>query len=310
MKWQTKVETGISPDKISYDSKIIFIGSCFAQEIGEIMSRVGFDVNVNPFGVLYNPASIASSLDKLATPLVYTKDDIIANGDIYKSLAHSSEYSDMTEEGLLNRINESLKDSSRFFAGSEWVVVTLGTSWVYKLKNNGRVVANCHKLHSDNFVRESMSVNEIVNLMAPHIEKTPQKRWVFNISPIRHLKDGAHGNQLSKATLILAIEELVKRYPNSIYFPSYEIVMDELRDYRFYAGDMIHLSKEAIEYVWERFAEFVFSPETFELLKYYKRLVLMKEHRPMFPKSEEFAAFEKKKEELEGYITKKTGKTL
>jgi len=130
------------------------------------------------------------------------------------------------------------------------------------------------------------------------------------VSPVRHLKDGAHGNQLSKARLLLAIEELVNNFHNAVYFPSYEIVMDELRDYRFYASDMIHISKEGTEYVWERFAEFVFSHDTLALLEDYKRLALMREHRPMFPESEEFAAFEKKKRELEGYIAKKMGKTL
>jgi len=310
MKWQTKAEIGLSPNKISYDSKIIFLGSCFAQEIGNMMSRVSFDVNVNPFGVLYNPASIASSLDKLSNPSRYTKDDIIINGDIYKSLAHSSEFSDMTEEGLLNKINLSLDQSSRFFYDAEWVVITLGTSWIYRLRENGRVVANCHKLHSDCFERVNMSVMEIVDILAPHLEKNSKKKWLFNVSPVRHMKDGAHGNQLSKARLLLAIEELVNNFPNAIYFPSYEIVMDELRDYRFYASDMVHISKEGIEYVWERFAEFVFSHDTLVLLDDYKRLAIMKEHRPMFPESEEFAAFEKKKKELEVYIAKKTGKTL
>ena len=310
MKWQTKAETGLSPYKISYDSKIIFLGSCFAQEIGEMMSRMSFDVNVNPFGVLYNPASIASSLDKLSNPSLYTKDDIIINGDIYKSLAHSSEYSGMSEEGLLNKINISLEQSSRFFNDAGWVAITLGTSWIYRLKGNGRVVANCHKLNSGSFVRENLSVKEIVDFLAPHLEKNPQKKWLFNVSPVRHLKDGAHGNQLSKARLLLAIEELVNNFPNASYFPSSEIVMDELRDYRFYASDMIHISKEGTEYVWERFAEFVFSHDTLVLLDDYKRLALMKEHRPMFPESDEFAAFEKKKRELEGYIAKKMGKTL
>lgn len=310
MKWQTKVDSGVSPLKISYNDKILFLGSCFAQEIGEIMAQMGFDAGVNPFGVLYNPASVAMALKRLSSPVPFTADEIILNGDIYKSLSHSSEFSEMTKEGLIKRINESLEKSSAFFSAADWISITLGTSWIYRLKSSGRVVANCHKLHSDNFERENMSVREIVDVLSPCIDSSPQKKWIFNVSPVRYLKDGAHGSQLSKARLMLALEELVRKYPNTVYFPSYEIVMDELRDYRFYAHDMIHVSKEAAEYIWERFSEFILSPGSLALLEDYKKLTLMKKHRPMFPESKEFSGFEAKIKELEGDIAKKRFKTL
>ena len=310
MKWQTKVDSGVSPFKISYNDKILFLGSCFAQEIGEIMAQMGFDVSVNPFGVLYNPASIALSLEKLSNPVPFLEDEIILNGDIYKSLSHSSEFSDMTKDGLLKKINESLEQSSAFFSTAGWISITIGTSWIYRLKSSGRVATNCHKLRSDNFERENMSVGEIVSILSPCIDAYPQKKWIFNVSPVRYMKDGAHGSQLSKAQLMLALEELVQKYPNTVYFPSYEIVMDELRDYRFYAYDMIHVSKETAEYIWERFSEFILSPDSLTLLGDYKKLTLMKKHRPMFPESNEFSGFEAKIKELEGDIAKKRFKTL
>ncbi|EKD31671.1 MAG: hypothetical protein ACD_77C00278G0006 [uncultured bacterium] len=310
MKWQTKVDSGVSQFKISYNDKILFLGSCFAQEIGEIMAQMGFDVSVNPFGVLYNPASIALSLEKLSTPVPFLEEGIILNGDIYKSLSHSSEFSDMTKHGLLKKINESLEKSSAFFSTAGWISITLGTSWIYRIKSSGRVVANCHKLRSDSFTRENMSVKEIISILSTCIDANPQKKWIFNVSPVRYMKDGANGSQLSKARLMLALEELVQKYPNTVYFPSYEIVMDELRDYRFYAHDMIHVSKETTEYIWERFAEFILSADSHTLLGDYKKLTLMKKHRPMFPESNEFIDFEAKIKELEGDIAKKRFKSL
>lgn len=304
MKWSTYVDAGNPPFNINYGDKILFLGSCFAQEIGSVMQNMGFECVVNPFGVLYNPASIASSLERLASGIPFCKEDIIQNGDVYKSIFHSSDYADMNEEGLLREINNSLKVNSAFFRESDVVALTLGTTWLYKLKSGGRIVANCHKLPANDFVRESLTVEECLSLLEPVISKYSDKRWVISVSPVRHFKDGAHENQLSKARLLLAADTLTRRYSNVCYFSSYEIVMDELRDYRFYAADLIHLSREATDYIWQRFADFILGEKSKELLKDYKRLFEMKSHRPLFPESKNYKEFEKRLCELEEKLKK------
>lgn len=305
MKWITRVDTGIPPFNINYDDKILFLGSCFAQEIGTIMQNMGFECLVNPFGVLYNPASIAGSLERLVSATPFCSSDIIRNGDVYKSIYHSSDYAEMSEEALLRKINTSLEQSSAFFKQSDVIALTLGTTWLYKLQSDGRTVANCHKLPSNAFSREFLSAEQCISLLEPVIRKNQDKRWIISVSPVRHLKDGAHENQLSKARLLIAADELSRRYSNVCYFPSYEIVMDELRDYRFYAADMIHLSREATDYIWERFAEFILDEKSEELLKDYKRLYEMKSHRPLFPESKSYKEFEKRLCDLEEKLKKR-----
>lgn len=305
MKWNTHVDTGNPPFNINYGDKILFLGSCFAQEIGSIMQNMGFECLVNPFGVLYNPASVAGSLERLASGTPFCNSDIIKNGDIFKSIYHSSDYADMSEEGLLRQINTSLEQSSAFFRQSDVIAITLGTTWLYRLQSDGRIVANCHKLPANAFTREFLSAEESLSLLEPVIQRNMDKRWVISVSPVRHFKDGAHENQLSKARLLLAADELSRRYSNVCYFPSYEIVMDELRDYRFYAADMIHLSREATDYIWERFSEFILDEKSKELLKDYKRLFEMKSHRPLFPESKSYKEFEKRLCELEEKLKKK-----
>ncbi|PKP42965.1 MAG: GSCFA domain protein [Bacteroidetes bacterium HGW-Bacteroidetes-10] len=305
MKWNTPVETGSSPFWVSYRDKILFLGSCFAQEIGKTMQNMGFESLVNPFGVLYNPASIAFSLEKLMTGAPFKAEDVIQNDDIFKSIYHSSDYADISADGLLGRINDALAINSAFFHNSDVVALTMGTTWIYKLREDGRVVANCHKLPSDAFTRECLSVEDTVNMLSPFIEKYPSKRWIISVSPVRHFKDGAHENQLSKSRLLLASDELSCKYSNVCYFPSYEIVMDELRDYRFYAADLIHLNREATDYIWERFAGFILDDKSKELLRDYKRLFEMKSHRPLFPGSKNYKEFEKRLCELEEKLKKR-----
>ncbi len=302
MKLQTKIGIEKYPYLISYKDKILFLGSCFANEIGTIMKSMQFNVLVNPFGVLYNPASISYALDRLDSNRQFEKSDIIQDGDVYKSLHHSSEYASMSLEGLLSDNNRLLGEASIHYKESKWIMVTLGTKWIYRLRSNGMVVANCHKLDQKKFSRESLSVDEIVDLLSPYILKAPDKIWLFTVSPVRHWKDGAHGNQLSKATLLLAIEKLQNLFQNVLYFPAYEILMDELRDYRWYSEDMLHPSRPAVNYIWDVFKEYLTDEPAKELMVDVNKLNMMNMHKPFFLESQSFLKFDIERKEFENKL--------
>lgn len=302
MKFSTKVPIADFEQKISYRDNLISLGSCFSDEIGLKLESLCFNICVNPFGVLYNPASVASALDRLSAGRRFDGGDVISDGDVWKSLYHSSKYADYTEKGLLENLNFSLQKSSEHFISSQWVMITLGTRWVYRLKSKNILVSNCHKLPGKEFSREQLSIGDTVGLISPFIEAYPDKKWLFTVSPVRHWKDGAHENQLSKATLLLAIEEMRKNFSNVFYFPAYEVFMDELRDYRYYAEDMLHPSAQAVDYIWELFREHLIDEQEEELMDMIGKLNEMKKHRPFFPKSDSFRRFESEMSHLEGVV--------
>ena len=213
---------------------------------------------MNPFGTLYNPSSIAEAIRMLLQPEQFTGDDLFQHEGIYHSFSHHSRFSSPSETECLANINRRLFSSADTILKAQRMILTFGTAWVYKLKSSGKVVSNCHRLPEKMFDRQLLTVGEIVaewkSLLLSLWKQNPELKILFTVSPIRHWKDGAHGNQLSKATLLLAIDALQKEFPeHTAYFPAYEIMMDELREYRFYADDMLHPSTTAIEYIWERF---------------------------------------------------------
>lgn len=303
MKWQTKVEITPLKEKILYSDKILFMGSCFAGEVGTQMRDLRFDVLTNPFGVMFNPASIALSLKRLDGCTLFVEEDIFTTGDLYKSFYHGSEFAWESKEEFLRSNNEILKKASQHFQKSKQVVITFGTSWIFKDKSSRQVVSNCHKLPASNFERTSLSSEDVFALFAPFIEKYKEKQWILTVSPVRHLKDGAHGNQLSKSKLLIATDLLTQSFSNVTYFCAYELFMDELRDYRFYASDMVHPSADAIRYIWERFREFAIAPECETKIKMVESLNQMRKHRPLFPGSKEFQEFLQKIEQLEEKIS-------
>lgn len=278
MKLQTIVDIEPSAWKIGYEDKILMLGSCFADSIGEQMTQRGLDVTVNPFGTLYNPLSIANAIN-CQSPIV----NFQFHDGLWHSMMHHGSFSRPTREETETVVQHSIETMQRALNEATVVIVTFGTAWVYEVKderlmvNGERIVGNCHKLPADQFMRRRLSVEEIVNTWQPILAKYPDKHWLFTVSPIRHIKDGLHENQLSKASLLQAVDQL------SDYFPSYEIVLDELRDYRFYADDLVHPSSLAINYVWERFAETFCTPQTRNEMniryKQYKRT----QHRPLHP---------------------------
>ena len=271
LKLQTPVETCKSKVSISQNDRIFILGSCFADNIGQKMADLGFDACVNPFGTIYNPVSVSNCIARLSSGIPFSKDECVpmgAGAGLVCSFSHHTSFARRTEEEFLKVANASLEEASRRWNAATKVIITLGTAWIYEYSRTGETVSNCLKIDAKEFTRRRLSVREtslpLINMLARH----PDKEFIFTVSPILHLKDGAHGNQLSKGTLLLALEEVMAKFPERCdYFPAYEIVLDELRDYRFYAPDMIHPSAQAVDYIWSRFVDFAVPKQEFDELK-------------------------------------------
>ncbi|MDR2765178.1 MAG: GSCFA domain-containing protein [Tannerella sp.] len=274
----------------------MLLGSCFAENIGKRLTDGKFNVDVNPFGILYNPASTAEAIKRLLQPEVWSEKDLFFHEGLYHSWAHHSRFSAVTPAQSLHKINERLRAAAEHLRQTDWLLVTFGTAYVYRLKETGQVVANCHKLPDRMFVRERLSVSQIVEtweeLLARLWRIRPAMKMLFTVSPVRHWKDGAHENQLSKSILLLAIEQLQAQHPQQVlYFPAYELMMDELRDYRFYAEDMLHPSEVAVQYLWERFAETWLDAAARETLEKVREIQQALNHRPLNPQNELYKQF-------------------
>ncbi|MEA1886037.1 MAG: GSCFA domain-containing protein [Bacteroidota bacterium] len=266
MELRTKVKISPAKKKIAYSSPVLFIGSCFADDIGRQFQKGKLEVLINPFGVLYNPLSAGRALQLVMEGKSFCKEDLFYYDHKYLSFYHDTGFSSRNYEKSLEKINNSLSEARTFLKSAAYLFITFGTAWVYRWKENNEVVANCHKIPAKRFSRHLLKSEDIVNrwtqLISGLNEFNSNLNIVFTTSPVRHLKDGAHGNQVSKSTLLVAIEELISGGEHLSYFPSYEIVLDELRDYRFYNKDMVHPSDTAIEYIWERFTDAYFNNET------------------------------------------------
>lgn len=270
LKLQTPVEAWQSVVKVSLDDRIMVLGSCFAENIGLKMDCLGFDVCLNPFGTLYNPVSVCNAIARLSSGIPFHKDECVemgAGAGLICSFSHHTSFARKDAAGFLEHANASLADAASKLSAANRVIVTLGTAWCYEYAATGEIVSNCLKRDAKEFRRRRLSVAETSLLLRNMVARFPDKGFIFTVSPIRHMKDGAHGNQMSKSTLLLAIDEVVAAYPDRCdYFPAYEIVMDELRDYRFYAADMVHPSDQAVDWLWERFKDFaVPGPDSAEL---------------------------------------------
>lgn len=295
-----RTEINITPlsQTVFYGDGILFLGSCFADEIGSICRGLGFNALVNPFGVLYNPSSIAQSIKRLQKGTTFTHDDVIkVGGEFFCTFNHNTDFWCSSEEALLEKVNTHLAEAYTHFHQTKWVVVSLGTSWAFRDKITGGVVSNCHKLPANRFERVFLSTDQSVTIMNKLLEAFPDKQFIFTVSPLRHLKDGLHENQLSKASLLLAVDQVSKSYGNAHYFPAYEILLDELRDYRFYKEDMVHPTDQAVRYIWEKFVEFAIAPSEYPAMKAAEELKQMLQHKPLFPDSDSYRKFEALKEQ-------------
>lgn len=273
---RTVVEVKGWPERVARDAGILSLGSCFSMEIGNKLAEEGYGICSNPFGVLYNPASIANSIDFLAQDHKFTAEDVVPRdtnpirsdhtvsiqpghrpiapeGGGYVSFYHHGSFARRTPEEFLRNANTSISAASSAFKKAGWIMVTFGTAWIFRHLERDIIVSNCHKHPAWEFRRELLTVEDITDRWDDIVKAFPDKHFIFTVSPIRHRKDGMHGNQISKAILLLAVEHLASAFPNTHYFPAYEIVLDELRDYSWFADDLVHPSPETVNIVWERF---------------------------------------------------------
>lgn len=294
VKLQTIVDSKPSDWKIGYEDRILMLGSCFSDEIGEQMQQRHLPVTCNPFGTLYNPLSIANAINYKLQITNYELPLVEYDG-LWHSMAHHGAFSRPTKEEAEEAVRESIKTMQKALSEATVVIVTFGTAWVYEWnkesggrnqESGGRsqnkyVVANCHKMPESWFSRRRLSVEEIVAAWRPILEQNKDKHWIFTVSPIRHIKDGLHENQLSKAMLLMAVEAISHQHSAVSYFPSYEIMLDELRDYRFYADDLVHPSSLAVNYIWERFADTFCTPQTRNQMQVEHKRWKFEHHRPL-----------------------------
>jgi hypothetical protein len=289
MKFRTEVNIPLYDFKISHHDKIFLIGSCFVENIGQKLNRYLFDNCLNPFGIVYNPASIKTQLEIILSGKLYTEDDLYTNGEIYFSFDHHGEFSSISLQKTISKINSSIREASEYLKYSKYFFFTFGTAWIYRYKPTGQIVSNCHKVPASEFTRERLTTTEITSSFLEILSKikkvNPSAKFIFTISPIRHWKDGAIENNLSKSILNVAIHNIINSMGNSYYFPSFEIVYDELRDYRFYERDMIHLNNVAIDFIWEKFSSAFFDQHTAEIIGKIEKIKKAIEHKPLFPES-------------------------
>lgn len=281
----TEVKINPSDNKISHKNNILLIGSCFTDEIGDKFHINGFNILKNPFGILYNPLSIAVCLNRIAKQEFFTEKDLVLSNEYYYLFSAHGDYRAKTKEECLNKINESIKQSHEFLKQTDYIFLTLGTSWTYWYKPLNYLMGNCHKIDNNLIDRHLIPYNESAKTLLEAIQtiKSIFKREykiILTLSPIRHWREGYRDNLISKSHLVLAIEEMQKT-DNVSYFPSYEIVMDELRDYRFYAEDLLHVNSSAVNYIWEKFSQTYFTTQTQELNKRFYKLWTMQNHRPL-----------------------------
>jgi len=270
-------------EKINYAHRSLFIGSCFAENIGELMQHYKFNGLVNPNGILYNPLSIADSLNRIIENKEVKESELFFANECWNSWEFHSKLSNPDKQTCLSTINNNISNAHHFLKQSDWLFITLGPSFVYKQKSTNTVVGNCHKIPQQEFTKHLLTVDEIVHSLSALTEKlnvfNPGLKIVFTVSPVRYIRDGVVENNQSKARLIEAVHQLTKR-ENTLYFPAYELVIDDLRDYRFYKTDMVHPNEQAIDYVFKKLKDVAFDETTKSLFEKIKNIVTAKNHRP------------------------------
>ena len=288
--------------KINHRQNLMLIGSCFTEQIGTKLSNHKFTVLDNPNGILFNPVSICKSISSYIANKQYTEADMFYQNECWNSWEHHSRFSHPDKKICLNGINESQSKANAFLKNADWLLITLGSAFVYELSSpSGEglglrpVVANCHKVPTDKFSKRLLSADEVFTDLNKVIEKAvafnPQIKIIFTISPVRHLRDGFVENNRSKATLIQAVHQLVEKNSHCFYFPAYELIIDDLRDYRFFAEDMVHPNYAATNYVWEKFIATCIDEPSQQLMKEIAVIVAAKNHKPFNPTSEQHKKF-------------------
>ncbi len=264
---------------------MVMLGSCFAENMGNILQRLKFDISLNPFGIIYHPLPAAQNAERMITGKPYCADELRLHGELWHGFDHHGRFSHPDINVCLQRMNDELSRAHKRLMRADLLFVTFGTARAYRLKSDGRIVANCHKYPASDFEHFRSDADEICRIWTKCIlnlrEFNPDVKIIFTVSPIRHLSDGAHENQLSKSVLLTAVDRLIGETTGTGYFPAYEIMLDDLRDYRFYDEDMTHPNRTAVNYIWQRFTETYMTDNTRKLMKETEDIVKASEHRPI-----------------------------
>ena len=294
MDFRTKVDAK-SDFTIGYSDRMMLMGSCFAENIGLKIKQARLNVVVNPFGILFNPESIVNALERAVAGTAVGNSEVFLHNGLWSGFGFHGSFSSPDKVEALRKMNDGVRRAHSQIKGLTRLILTFGTAFVYRNNTDCRVVANCHKLPAANFTREMLTIEQITTRYSALIEQltteNPNLQIVFTVSPVRHLRDGAHQNQLSKATLLLAANQLVRQFANVHYFPSYELLMDDLRDYRFYDADMCHPSAMAVDYIWQAMRDNCISPRDNALIDEVAKIMAAVNYRPLNPDTDEFRQF-------------------
>lgn len=301
MEFRKELDVRPMKEKISIRDQIMLTGSCFSENLGEKLVHNRFNTMFNPSGIMFNPVSIADSLTSYITNRSYDHNMIFKHQEWWTSWDHHTRFTHSDADELLAMINASQKAAHEFLRKTNWLIITLGSAWVYQL-DDGRVVANCHKVPTDKFRKKLLSFEDVLSTLDNVIHRlflfNPGIRIMFTISPVRHLRDGFIENNRSKAVLIQAVHHLVDKFDKLYYFPSYELVIDDLRDYRFYSEDMVHPNYQATEYVWQKFLKACVDGNSHNVLADINTINAARAHKPFQPDSEAHKKFRKKQYDL------------
>jgi len=287
MEFQLPIQIHGLPNPISYKDKLLLVGSCFTEHIGNKLEELKFGVLQNPHGILFDPYSVSESLVSYTNNTKYTGDDLIYLNEVWQSWKHHGRFSHTDKEECLRMINESQERAHRFLKEADWVIITLGSSFSYRLAEGGMPVANCHRAPAQTFRKHMMSIGEtntaLDNCIHQLFHFNPRLRILFTVSPVRHIRDGVVENNRSKARLIEVVHHLVNKFDRLFYFPAYELVIDVLRDYRFYDIDMVHPNYPATEFVLEKFRQHYIDEPSQQLMEEVRKIVIARRHKPFQP---------------------------
>ena len=309
MKLSTEVPLKAIVNPITYNSKLLGLGSCFAEHISDKLDYFKFQVTSNPFGILFHPEAILNVVEKAVNDQEFTLEDVFQHNDMWHSFFSHSRLSRKSSAETLAELNSAKSELRQAIAGSSHIILTLGTSFIYRQKSTRQGVANCHKLPQDQFEKKLSTIDELQQTLNQLISKVeglnPDVKFIFTISPIRHIKDGMVENQRSKAHLLAALHRVLEEQSNADYFPSYELMLDELRDYRFYKRDLIHPNELAIDLIWEKFKLNNIDKSIFEDMSKVQKLQKSYAHRLINTSGDAFDKLSSFQDNLNKEITNK-----
>ncbi|UYW00583.1 GSCFA domain-containing protein [Flavobacterium agricola] len=295
MKWSTEVGLVDLPEKITYDSQLLALGSCFAVNMADAFKNYQFRNVINPFGILFHPVALGNLFEFAAQNKVFEPDSVFCNQDVWSCFDAHSDLNALDELDILLALNQKLQLFKQTLQSASHVIITLGTAWVYRHIESGKLVANCHKLPQKLFVKELLTADEITKslqrMQELALQINPKVQFIFTISPVRHIKDGVVENQRSKSNLFVGLHQFLDLNKKAYYFPTYEIMMDELRDYRFYGRDLLHPNEMAITYIWEKFKKHCIAETAYPTMQLVDEVQKGLAHRPFNPHSEQHELF-------------------